>query len=213
MSDNLGIFDCAVISSSSDNFIPKESQNEYREQESMELVTANIYESRSNSRRRVLSETMTHKTSRCVPYLITFRLSDPSKFDLNMTLEESSAFPSCDFWNISDSHWDTAGCFVHNITNDSVVCGCTHLTTFKVSGTEMIPEANVLPYVDRRELTLSNLWQHPVVWVTCVFVGVVFFVLCLINPRAHIVHARSILGMFCLSVHAPNCPLKSFLVQ
>ena len=201
MTDNLGIFDCAVMSASLNNFIPRGDLNQYRQQESVELVTANIYESHSYLRRREFSETVIHETDRCFPYLITFQLSDPSKFDLNVTLDESIPFPLCDFWNISNSYWDTAGCFVYDLVNDSVICGCTHLTTFSVSRTDIIPESNVLTNVGRRELTVSNLWQHPVVWVTCVLVGFVFSVLCCINPRASSVHARSILGMCWLSCY------------
>ena len=195
MTDNLGIFDCAVMAASTNNFVSKRGLNEGREQKTTDLVTANIYESRSKFSRRRLAETVEHDTNRCFPYLITMQLSNPSEFDLDLKLDESSPFPSCDFWNTNESYWDTAGCFVNDIIDDSVICGCTHLTTFSVSGDDILPEANVITNVGLNELTASNLISHPTVVITCLTLAVVFAVICLINPRASNVHTRSILAL------------------
>ena len=195
MTDNVGTFDCAVLWSSLDNFIPKGDQNQYREQESMELVTANIYESPSYLRRRELSETVIHETSRCFPYLITFQLSDPSKFDLDMTLDESTPFPLRDFWNISDSYWDTEGCFVYDLVDDSVICGCTHLTTFSMSRSSIVPEANTLNKLERRDVSAGNLIKFPFVWISSLSVLLVFGAICCFNPRASVLHSRSVIAI------------------
>ena len=79
---------------------------------------------------------MVYGTSSCSPYLISIDVLDGSVLsDLNegLTLGETATFPQCTFWNQSDSLWDPAGCFVFNVSNVTVVCACTHLTTFGVS--------------------------------------------------------------------------------
>ena len=195
MTDNDGVFVCALSTTSINNFVPQNGENEDREQKSFDIVTANIYESSSNSKRRRLFEKNEHETNECSPYLITMKLTDSSEFDLNMKLDESSAFPTCDFWNIDDDYWDTAGCFVHDITDDSVICGCTHLTTFCVSDGEIWPNTNRLIGIGWHKLTISNLILYPVVWVTVLSLLVLFCILCFINPRSKHVHARSILAM------------------
>ena len=192
MERNLGIFDCAVMSSTFDPFVPK--TDEGREQQSVDVFTANIYESRR------LTAAVEFTTNECFPYLITFQMSDSSTFDLNMTLDESSPFPSCDFWNTNESYWDSAGCYVYNITNDSVICGCTHLTTFSVSSSDFVPRANTLTNIGWKDLTASNLWRYPTVWLTCLLVSILFLALCYINPRSGTVHARSFLGLFWISI-------------
>ena len=137
-----GIFDCAMVASSTNNFIPKRGRNEGRNQRSEGILTANVYgdTSRRRRRRRRLTETVEHNATECIPYFITMSLTNASSFNLSMTLENSSDFPSCDFWNTGDSYWSGAGCFVYDITNDSVICGCTHLTTFSCSADEVWPE-------------------------------------------------------------------------
>ena len=196
MTNQDGIFYCAFMASTTNNFVPKGEQNLNRTQRSGSIVTANIYadDSETRRRRRRLSEAVEHNTSACSPYLITMSVSNASSFDLNMTLEKSTDFPSCDFWNIDDDYWDTAGCFVYNITNDSVICGCTHLTTFSVSDDEIIPETNVLTDIGWRELSASNLISHPVVIITVICLLVIFCLICWINPRSAR-HSRSILAM------------------
>ena len=160
-----GAFDCAFMSSTRNNFLPRRGRNIGRNQKSSSIVTANIYGSRSpgSLRRRRLTELMEYNTSQCFPYLISIQLSNSTEYALQRTLNESSNFPLCDFWNTNDSYWDTSGCFVHDITNDSVICGCTHLTTFSLSGDEIIPEANVLTEIDWRNLTIENLMKYPTV--------------------------------------------------
>ena len=196
MTERTGTFDCAFMASSRNNFVPKGTRNMNREQRSGGIVTANIYGSDSSTgRRRRLSEAVEYNTSRCYPYFITMSVSNASTFNLNVTLRESGEFPSCDFWNINDSYWDTEGCFVYDITNHSVICGCTHLTTFSVLDGEIWPNTNRLIGIGWHELTLSNLIRYPVVWLTTFSLLMFFCILCVINPRSSRVHARSILAM------------------
>ena len=196
MMEQDGDFVVSFLFSSVDNFIPNTEWNADRTSLVEGVVAANIYESHSYSRRRRLSETVEFETNQCFPYLITMQVSDPSLIDLDLSLDESSAFPSCDFWNTNHSFWDSVGCFVFNITDDTVTCGCTHLTTFRISGDTITLETNILTESPGwYELSLDNLLRHPTVWVTGLSLLVIFGVVCLINPHASIVDTPSILGM------------------
>ena len=74
-----------------------------------------------------------------------------------------------DFWNINQSVWDKKGCFVYNISNNTVTCGWTHLTSFSISKDKIIPEANILTEID---------------WITFAGLLIIFCLICLINPRS-----------------------------
>eukprot|EP01083_Nonionella_stella_P110621 323842_1 len=156
-----GVFDCAFMSSSRSNFISKQERNQ-----TSDTVSINIYND-------VDDKANEYESNSCFPYLITMRLTNSNLFDdyRNMSLKHTSIFPSCDFWNVADSLWDTTGCFVYNVTNTTVTCGCTHLSTFSLSQDEIVPEANILTEIDWREFTLYNFGNHacdidtPWMWV------------------------------------------------
>ena len=214
-----GTFDCAFMASTRNNFVPKSGWNVNRRQTSNGIVTANIYGSRQKRRR--LAETVEFETDECSPYLISIEVANTS-IDTAISFTDSSNFPSCDFWNTGDSFWDTEGCFVHDITNESVICGCTHLTTFSVSADEIWPEPNYLTEIDWRNLTISNLLKYPTVvclysvfythwfvtpycylcnvycilfqWITALAMFIVFLIVCLINPRSSKVDSKSVIA-------------------
>merc|ERR1711920_1072058 len=120
-------------------------------------------------------------------YLIEIKLKNRTeRYNLDWTLDKEYDFPSCDFWNVNDSYWDTDGCFVYNISNDTVICGCTHLTTFSISDDNIVPEANILTELDWRKLTWSNLMKFPTVWITCLVSFILFIIICWIKPRSSI---------------------------
>ena len=126
-----------------------------------------------------------YQSDRCYRYLISIKLTDiTNAYNLSMILDESYSFPSCDFWNVSATFWDTAGCFVHNISNDTITCGCIHLTTFRISKDEIVPEANILTEIDWKRLTFNNLITYPTVWITYLILLIIFIIICLINPRS-----------------------------
>ena len=191
-SDNSGTFDCAFMSSKTDNFIPINNQNADRSLISEGIVTANIYGSRPSGRRRLATK-MEYNASACFPYLITIKATN-SSFNLSMTLGESSDFPSCDFWNTNDSYWDTAGCFVYDIVNDSIICGCTHLTSFSLSASDVLPTTNIQSEIDWKDLSVNNLIKYPTVLAVVVSLFIIFGIICIINPRASKVHDASILA-------------------
>eukprot|EP01083_Nonionella_stella_P173732 600142_1 len=123
-------------------------------------------------------------------------LRDPAAvhFNIDMELGEAFEFPSCDFWNTGSTVWDTSGCFVYSVTNSSVTCGCTHLTTFSLSEDDIIPQANILDKLDVKRFSAQNLVAYPTVWLTCFSIFVVFVIICFINPRSKEVQSRSILA-------------------
>ena len=162
MTDQEGTFDCAFMASTRNNFVPKGDQNEGRTTIADSTITVNIYGEGSGRRRRRLAEAVEYESDECFPYLITINVANLSLVD-DFALDETSDFPSCDFWNTADSYWDTAGCFVVDIRNDSMICGCTHLTTFSASKGEIWPKPRLLTHIDWRKLTISNLWHYPTV--------------------------------------------------
>eukprot|EP01083_Nonionella_stella_P176927 620437_1 len=76
----------------------------------------------------------------------------------------------------------TAGCFVYDISDTTITCGCTHLTTFSLSQDAIVPEANILTEIDWREFTFYNLYHYPTVWLTCLLFFVVFIFICWVSP-------------------------------
>jgi len=95
------------------NFIPKGIRNKDRERNS-DMVSINIYAQRKSQResqdRGRLQEIVSYESNRCFPYLITMKLKElVNVYNLSMVLDKEYDFPSCDFWNINVSYWDTKG--------------------------------------------------------------------------------------------------------
>jgi len=202
-SDEEGVFDCAFMSSTTNNFISVDPDQ--ADQESTSVVTVNLYGSVGRRRRR-LSEAIEYNSTRCFPYKISMEVENASKWDLyemvlnvrdedgNLKSNTTSAFPQCTFWDTNSSTWAGEGCYVYDIVGDTLTCGCTHLTTFSISGQAVFPEANVLTELDWKNLTVDNLLTYPTVWVTCFVIFIVFLVLCIVNPRSGDVRNKSIIA-------------------
>jgi len=123
---------------------------------------------------------------RCDPYWISFNLSQneeslytpDQRGSLSFALGENTPYPACTFWDVSRKEWSTDNCFVYNYTEHTVLCACSHLTTFNVKASDFRPEANIVTIYDFRELTQQNLTRFPVVWITLLVILVVFLVIC-----------------------------------
>lgn len=63
-----------------------------------------------------------------------------SKIELNLSQ------PRCVFWDFSHLQWNDAGCHLVNETPDTVMCRCTHLTSFSMLMSPFIPPA-IIPVV------------------------------------------------------------------
>jgi len=174
-------FDCTFMSSTQSNFISKNTtQRENRTQES-EVVTATMYDA-------ISSVSILLQVDNCFPYLLTMELSPAAaaSYSLDFDFNSSSDWPQCDFWNVQDSQWSNIGCFVYNITNTTVTCACTHLTSFSVSQEDILPDANILTEIDWRRLTWANVMRYPAVLLTSLACLGLFAVILCINPRSDI---------------------------
>lgn len=73
----------------------------------------------------VMTTTVSHKITTPFRISMTFKNNDPS-----------GRVPLCVFWNFNlNNHtggWDSSGCYVKEVTEDSVSCSCDHLTSFSI---------------------------------------------------------------------------------
>uniref|UniRef100_A0A8C9GT04 Adhesion G protein-coupled receptor F1 n=1 Tax=Piliocolobus tephrosceles TaxID=591936 RepID=A0A8C9GT04_9PRIM len=81
-------------------------------------------------------------------------------------IESNLSQPHCVFWDFSHLQWNNAGCHLVNETPDTVVCRCTHLTSFSMLMSPFVPPT-ILPVVK---------------WITYVGLGISIgsLILCLI---------------------------------
>ncbi|XP_077911396.1 adhesion G-protein coupled receptor F1 [Halichoerus grypus] len=56
-------------------------------------------------------------------------------------IESNLSQPYCVFWDFSGLQWNNAGCHLVNETPDTVMCRCTHLTSFSVLMSPFVPPA------------------------------------------------------------------------
>ncbi|XP_034846615.1 adhesion G-protein coupled receptor F1 [Mirounga leonina] len=61
-------------------------------------------------------------------------------------IESNLSQPYCVFWDFSGLQWNNAGCHLVNETPDTVMCRCTHLTSFSVLMSPLVPLA-IIPVV------------------------------------------------------------------
>jgi len=184
---------CAFVKSLDNPFLSTKTKEKVRQ--SPTITTTASGTSRRRRRRR-LAEDMAFESNECFPYLISMQLSNTSlEFDLDFKFGVGNfSWPSCEFWSTGETQWDTSGCFVYNISNSTITCGCTHLTTFSISKDEILPEANLLTSLDFRDLSGDNLVKYPIVWVTCLTFFLVAMTICIAVPYCKDVEERSVLA-------------------
>ncbi|XP_037586080.1 adhesion G-protein coupled receptor F1 [Cebus imitator] len=61
-------------------------------------------------------------------------------------IESNLSQPHCVFWDFSHLQWSDAGCHLVNETPDTVMCRCTHLTSFSMLMSPFVP-TTILPVV------------------------------------------------------------------
>ncbi|KAM9002228.1 adhesion G-protein coupled receptor F1 isoform 2-T2 [Sarcophilus harrisii] len=81
-------------------------------------------------------------------------------------IDSNLSKPSCVFWDFRQLEWNEAGCQLWNETHDTVMCRCTHLTSFSMLMSPSVPPT-IVPVVE---------------WITYVGLGVsiVSLILCLV---------------------------------
>jgi hypothetical protein len=134
--------------------------------------------------------TIYNTTSSCAPYLIIFDINDDNREFFQVvadgdwtTTNNSFKHPVCQYFDTDGNKWDGEGCVVADVTNVTVTCACTHLTTFRVITNEIDPKANTLVLSDFRELKPENIQNYPTTWVTMLMVVVVLGVACICVPN------------------------------
>eukprot|EP00742_Colponemidia_sp_Colp-10_P003292 GILJ01003503.1.p1 GENE.GILJ01003503.1~~GILJ01003503.1.p1 ORF type:complete len:2040 (+),score=227.83 GILJ01003503.1:289-6120(+) len=60
--------------------------------------------------------------------------SSPILLYIPLTNNTNTSSVSCQFLNTALNVWQTSGCSVHAVNNDTCVCACTHTTVFAVAG-------------------------------------------------------------------------------
>ncbi|XP_032449066.1 adhesion G-protein coupled receptor F1-like [Lynx canadensis] len=60
--------------------------------------------------------------------------------------ESNLSQPHCVFWDFRHLQWNNAGCHLVNETPDTVTCQCTHLTSFSILMSPLVPPA-IIPFV------------------------------------------------------------------
>ncbi|XP_077620963.1 adhesion G-protein coupled receptor F1 isoform X2 [Crocuta crocuta] len=61
-------------------------------------------------------------------------------------IESNLSQPYCVFWDFRHLQWNNAGCQLVNETPDTVMCRCTHLTSFSILMSPFVPPA-IIPFV------------------------------------------------------------------
>lgn len=73
----------------------------------------------------VMTTTVSHNVIKPFKIIMTFKSNNPSGW-----------VPQCVFWNFSHANntggWDTSGCYIQELSADSISCVCDHLTSFSI---------------------------------------------------------------------------------
>lgn len=101
------------------------------------------------------------------------------------TLGLSMMFPVCEYWDTDNYAWETDGCFVYNLSNGSVFCSCTHLSTFHIQMGEWTPSSNQIPFWSLRSISVQNMIDYPVVWASFLPMIVLMSVFVCIHGKKH----------------------------
>eukprot|EP01083_Nonionella_stella_P028074 77310_1 len=186
--ENEGKYDCTFSRSTIDIY---RQELESGFVHASNVVAVNIYEDYGGS-----IEATQYQTTQCDPYLITINATDKSILDNDGEIVYSfdiddrtgkAIWPKCNFWNITTDLWDGFECFVYNFSLDkgTVTCGCLHLSTFKLSKTDVEIKTNIIGEWHLRNFTISNLIRFPTVWITQLILFVITVIICLINKAEH----------------------------
>ena len=95
----------------------------------------------------------------------------------------SITLPTCRFFDTIRGNWSSKGCWAVKSNVSVTKCACIHLSSFTISGSDFVPNINVIDDSAIRAFTLKNLHDHPnaVIITTCVVFLFWGLILCL--PR------------------------------
>ena len=95
--------------------------------------------------------------------------------DENTFNQSIETYPQCVFWDTTINDWSAEGCYVLKSTDSDVTCACNHATFFGATKSHFQPEINYVTYKDFRDLSLDNLKDYPVGWLTVLVIFVLFW--------------------------------------
>lgn len=87
-------------------------------------------------------------------------------------LQSNLSQPLCVFWDFSLLQWNNAGCHLVNETHDTVMCRCTHLTSFSILMSPFVPPA-IIPTV--KWITFMGLGTSIGSLILCLILEAVFW--------------------------------------
>nr|XP_037861598.1 adhesion G-protein coupled receptor F1 [Chlorocebus sabaeus] len=100
-------------------------------------------------------------------------------------IESNLSQPHCVFWDFSHLQWNNAGCHLVNETPDTVVCRCTHLTSFSMLMSPFVP-ATILPVV--KWITYVGLGISIGSLILCLIIEALFWKQIKKSPTSHTRH-------------------------
>ncbi|XP_066108306.1 adhesion G-protein coupled receptor F1 isoform X1 [Saccopteryx bilineata] len=112
-----------------------------------------------------------------------------SKIDSNLSQ------PHCVFWDVSHLHWNDAGCHLVNETADTVICRCTHLTSFSMLMSPFVPPA-IIPVV--KWITFVGLGVSIGSLILCLLLEALFWKQVKKNQTSHTRHICMVNIALCL---------------
>nr|XP_019590364.1 PREDICTED: adhesion G-protein coupled receptor F1 isoform X4 [Rhinolophus sinicus]XP_019590365.1 PREDICTED: adhesion G-protein coupled receptor F1 isoform X4 [Rhinolophus sinicus] len=114
-----------------------------------------------------------------------------SKIDSNLSQ------PHCVFWDFSHLQWDDAGCHLVNETADTVMCRCTHLTSFSMLMSPFVPPA-ITPVV--KWITFVGLGLSIGSLILCLIIEALFWKQVKKSQTSHTRHICMVNIALCLLI-------------
>ncbi|XP_057556165.1 adhesion G-protein coupled receptor F1 [Hippopotamus amphibius kiboko] len=112
-------------------------------------------------------------------------------------IESNLSQPHCVFWDFRHLQWNDTGCHLVNETPDSVMCRCTHLTSFSMLMSPFIP-SDIVPVV--KWITFVGLGVSIASLILCLTIETLFWKQVNKNQTSHTRHICMVNIALCLLV-------------
>lgn len=112
-------------------------------------------------------------------------------------IESNLSQPHCVFWDFSHLQWNDAGCHLVNETPETVMCRCTHLTSFSMLMSPFVPPA-IVPVV--KWITLLGLGISIGSLILCLIIEALFWKEVKKNQISHTRHICMVNIDLCLLI-------------
>lgn len=112
-------------------------------------------------------------------------------------IESNLSQPHCVFWDFSHLQWNEAGCHLVNETPDTVMCRCTHLTSFSMLMSPFVPPA-IIPVV--KWITFVGLGISIGSLIFCLIIEALYWKQVKKNQTSHTRHICMVNISLCLLI-------------